>query len=243
MSTRSIVAIFDGYSYLSIYVHHDGYLKGVGQTLFESYLIEEDIRKLISFGDTSGVSKTLVGSKQSSYKVWKNEDCPAQSNYSAKEFAIGCARSGAEFAYVFDTRQQRWFYFIPDEECKRLAENPFTLDVSKLRSLSDGLRHSGYSSKEVKLQSYATQTPAEQLLSKVELSSAIKVEELIREFKLQNSFIANISNLSNETPAQWEKQLNNATEELRRIIVTALTSTKERLHDGLFVAPDTYESE
>lgn len=58
MATRSRIAIEnqDG-TVQSIYCHFDGYLKGVGKTLFNSYN-RTKLKSLIELGDISGLGKT-----------------------------------------------------------------------------------------------------------------------------------------------------------------------------------------
>jgi hypothetical protein len=64
MGTRSniIVQQADG-RWAKIYVHWDGYLKGVGKTLQEHYTTQEKIDQLIALGDLS-VLDDEIGEKQ-----------------------------------------------------------------------------------------------------------------------------------------------------------------------------------
>lgn len=60
MSTRSNIGIenSDG-TVESIYSHWDGYLEGVGRTLFNYYDTEEKVRELLSYGFASSIDKTI----------------------------------------------------------------------------------------------------------------------------------------------------------------------------------------
>lgn len=72
MSTRSTIWIKNQDSFEGIYCHFDGYLDGVGKTLFEHYNREELVRKLISQGDASYIGETIEDSRF--YHTWRNED-------------------------------------------------------------------------------------------------------------------------------------------------------------------------
>lgn len=59
MATRSNIAIEnqDG-TVSSIYCHFDGYVYGVGKTLFDSYQSREKLQEIINLGDISQLNKT-----------------------------------------------------------------------------------------------------------------------------------------------------------------------------------------
>ncbi|HKM41808.1 MAG TPA: hypothetical protein VJY43_04490, partial [Methanocorpusculum sp.] len=59
MSTRSYILIenIDG-TFSGIYCHFDGYPKGVGATLLDSYRTEAKIRKLIALGNLSSLGSS-----------------------------------------------------------------------------------------------------------------------------------------------------------------------------------------
>lgn len=46
MSTRCLVGIKDGKTFKYIYVHHDGYISGVGKTLQEHFPTAADIEPI-----------------------------------------------------------------------------------------------------------------------------------------------------------------------------------------------------
>ena len=60
MATRSRIAIEkqDG-TVDSIYCHFDGYIDGVGKTLFENYSDREKVEKLIELGDLSSLGSQI----------------------------------------------------------------------------------------------------------------------------------------------------------------------------------------
>lgn len=60
MSTRSLVGIQnkDG-SVNYVYIHSDGYLTGVGKTLFEKYSDRKKVRRLVNLGDLSSLGERI----------------------------------------------------------------------------------------------------------------------------------------------------------------------------------------
>lgn len=55
MSTRCLVGIKDGEKFKYIYVHHDGYISGVGKTLQEHFPTVSDIEPILEYGDRSSL--------------------------------------------------------------------------------------------------------------------------------------------------------------------------------------------
>lgn len=55
MSTRCLVGIKDGEEFKYIYVHHDGYISGVGKTLREHFPTVSDIEPILEYGDRSSL--------------------------------------------------------------------------------------------------------------------------------------------------------------------------------------------
>jgi hypothetical protein len=63
MSTRSTIAIQNKDNTVTgVYCHSDGYVSGVGRTLFENYTHEDSVRELIALGSLS-ILGTEIGSK------------------------------------------------------------------------------------------------------------------------------------------------------------------------------------
>lgn len=61
MSTRSRIAYEDqNGNIVSVYCHNDGYLSGVGRTLFENYKTIDKVKKLVSLGDLSCVMSNIT---------------------------------------------------------------------------------------------------------------------------------------------------------------------------------------
>ena len=60
MSTRSCIAIEnkDG-TLTAVYCHYNGYLSGVGRTLYNHYYDEKMIRELLSYGDISSLESEI----------------------------------------------------------------------------------------------------------------------------------------------------------------------------------------
>lgn len=98
MSTRCTISIAlpDG-KIKSIYCHHDGYLSGVGKTLFEEYDTEEKIHELLAHGDLSSLSGYL-----SSYKERGETGTDAQI-YPSMDYV-----ENQQFNYLF--KDGKWFY-------------------------------------------------------------------------------------------------------------------------------------
>lgn len=60
MATRSTISIRnDDKSVTSVYCHWDGYISHNGDILYKHYNTEENVRKLISFGDLSSLGEVI----------------------------------------------------------------------------------------------------------------------------------------------------------------------------------------
>lgn len=59
MSTRSEIHYYNRGKIFTIYCHYDGYIKGVGETLFKYYQNPAKIRKLIELGSLSSLGKEV----------------------------------------------------------------------------------------------------------------------------------------------------------------------------------------
>ena len=105
MSTRSRIAIEnqDG-TVTSIYCHHDGYVDGVGKTLFENYHLLKT-EQLIALGDISSLGKTIEDTV--AYHRDRNEDLNQTTFSNIEElFNLGFS-SGIEYIYCF-TKDGKW---------------------------------------------------------------------------------------------------------------------------------------
>lgn len=68
MATRSSVSAITKDGIKSIYVHWDGYIEGVGKTLYHHYTNQKKIEELINIGDMSSLAGTIKESSKGSYQ-------------------------------------------------------------------------------------------------------------------------------------------------------------------------------
>lgn len=98
MSTRSRVGIKekDG-TVRSVYVHFDGYVAGVGKTLYESYQDADKIEQLINLGDMSSINSEIE--KCEPY-TQRGEDLNIATDtlLSFKKYWASC---GEEYVYLY----------------------------------------------------------------------------------------------------------------------------------------------
>ena len=98
MSTRSRVGIKekDG-TVRSIYVHFDGYIAGVGKTLYESYRNADKIEQLINLGDMSSINSEVE--KCEPYNQ-RGEDLNIATD-TVESFKKNWASCGEEYVYLY----------------------------------------------------------------------------------------------------------------------------------------------
>lgn len=98
MSTRSRVGIKekDG-TVRSIYVHFDGYVAGVGKTLYESYRNADKIEQLINLGDMSSINSEVE--KCEPY-TQRGEDLNIATD-TVESFKKNWASCGEEYVYLY----------------------------------------------------------------------------------------------------------------------------------------------
>jgi hypothetical protein len=99
MSTRSFVGVQIGDLIRAVYVHHDGYLEGVGQDL-QAYTTQEAVEELISHGDRSSLDSGY-------YRDRGETDVDPYEYSSFDEFFEACDRSWGEYYYLF--RDGVWY--------------------------------------------------------------------------------------------------------------------------------------
>lgn len=106
-----------------IYVHHDGYLEGVGKELLNSYQDEEKINKLLELGDLSSLGDEPITDSS----AWKNSsysprmcisykdrgetdvDAVTVENLKALEKQLDAPLfTPVDYAYIF--RKGKWYY-------------------------------------------------------------------------------------------------------------------------------------
>ncbi len=140
MSTRCRIGIQnkDG-TITSIYCHHDGYPKGVGEVLVNHYKTEEKIRKLLELGDMSSIGTEPVDNPNAWKtpgegailggnwnELWqklhpdnmcdtyasRGEDAPASTDATEDDYVKRTKDCWGEYAYLF--KDGKWF--ITDTE-------------------------------------------------------------------------------------------------------------------------------
>lgn len=116
MSTRSVVGINDNGTIRSVYVHHDGYLDGVGLCLLENYKDAATVRKLIELGDMSVLGSTIEDCET---YVSRGEDLNIDECEDVDNFVYELGDHGDEYRYLFDTATSTWFYLCEDQETLR----------------------------------------------------------------------------------------------------------------------------
>lgn len=102
MSTRCFVGVMKGDKCTAVYVHHDGYLSGVGADLLE-YDTQADVEELISHGDRSSL--------EGDYYSERGEDWPdvkPKVYDSFEEFFEACDDCWGEYYYIF--KDGKWYY-------------------------------------------------------------------------------------------------------------------------------------
>lgn len=100
MATRSFVAVMSGTVYRAVYVHYDGYLEGVGQSLL-NYNTQAEVEQLISYGDRSSLNEGF-------YRDRGETDVDPQEFTDIDQLITAAFGSGAEYYYVF--RDGVWYY-------------------------------------------------------------------------------------------------------------------------------------
>ena len=105
MATRSRIAIEnqDG-TVTSIYCHFDGYLEGVGKTLFEHY-DREKTEKLMELGDISVLGESTLDTI--AYHRDRNEDLNFKTFPNVEDLFENGSRSGEEYVYCL-TKDGIW---------------------------------------------------------------------------------------------------------------------------------------
>ena len=105
MATRSRIAIEnqDG-TVTSIYCHWDGYISGVGKTLFENYHLLKT-EQLIALGDISSLEDTLEDTV--AYARDRGEDLNQTTFDNVPTLFEAGFNSGVEYVYCF-TKDGRW---------------------------------------------------------------------------------------------------------------------------------------
>jgi hypothetical protein len=119
MATRSRIAIQNESGIVkSIYCHFDGYLSGVGETLFNHY-DKEKLEKLIELGDISTLGESTEDTV--AYHRDRGEDLHS-TDYLNIEGLFGKGfNMGEEYIYCL-TKEGTWVFRSYDEEVINLKE-------------------------------------------------------------------------------------------------------------------------
>jgi hypothetical protein len=105
MATRSRIAIEnqDG-TVNSVYCHFDGYISGVGKTLFEHY-DQEKLEKLLELGDISSLGESTIDTV--AYCRDRGEDLHFESFKDVEDLFENGFGSGVEYVYCL-TKSGIW---------------------------------------------------------------------------------------------------------------------------------------
>lgn len=116
MSTRSSICVKTNGKFKTVYCHFDGYLSGVGKTLFENYGDQEKAESIVELGDLSSLNITVdcpeghsYDSRAANCSVFYGRD-RGEDGVEAKEFdtyAEALAFNQQEFNYIFE--DGKWF--------------------------------------------------------------------------------------------------------------------------------------
>jgi hypothetical protein len=119
MSTRSRIAIeTESGTVKSIYCHFDGYVSGVGKTLFNHY-DREKLEKLIELGDISSLGE----STENTVAYWRDrgEDFHSTDYLNIEGLFENCFRSGEEYTYYLN-KDGVWMLYTLQNTVKVLKD-------------------------------------------------------------------------------------------------------------------------
>ena len=109
MSTRSRIAIeTESGTVKSIYCHFDGYVSGVGETLYNHY-DKEELEELIELGDISSLGESIENTV--AYHRDRGEDLHSTDYLNIECLFGNCFRSGEEYAYYLN-KDGVWLVFV-----------------------------------------------------------------------------------------------------------------------------------
>lgn len=125
MATRCTVSLYDGNGqYHSIYGHWDGYLGGVGRTLFYYYNTLEAVTELIKMGNFSSIRSTL-------------NDCVFYARDRYEDYELN---KPSVYSNIFDIPVQEynylysadcWFYYDDTRYVRILTNKRIEEDIKK----------------------------------------------------------------------------------------------------------------
>jgi hypothetical protein len=119
MSTRSRIAIeTESGTVKSIYCHFDGYVSGVGKTLFNHY-DREKLEKLIELGDISSLGESTENTV--AYCRDRGEDFHSTDYLNIEGLFENCFRSGEEYTYYLN-KDGVWMLYTLQNTVKVLKD-------------------------------------------------------------------------------------------------------------------------
>jgi hypothetical protein len=135
MSTRSRIAVkLNDNEFKSVYCHHDGYLSWNGRILLNHYNTKEKALALIELGDLSSLHESIECPEGHSfikpvegYTVAYGRDrgetgCNAVTDCSVNELLKTGNDSDAEYIYLFDVKENKWYWWASNYHGKQWFE-------------------------------------------------------------------------------------------------------------------------
>lgn len=114
MSTRSLIAIVrNDHSIRAIYCHFDGYITGVGATLYENYQDVDKLNKLIDLGDISSLKETVeTTAAYARDRGERREETKAEDYKNGLEL-LGAGRTrGVDYIYAYNTHTSPRYWVV-----------------------------------------------------------------------------------------------------------------------------------
>lgn len=119
MSTRSRIAIeTESGTVKSIYCHFDGYVSGVGKTLYNHY-DKEKLEELIELGDISSLGESTENTV--AYHRDRGEDLCSTDYLSIEGLFGNCFNSGEEYVYYLN-KDGVWLMYTLQNTIKILKD-------------------------------------------------------------------------------------------------------------------------
>jgi len=119
MSTRSRIAIeTKSGTVKSIYCHFDGYVSGVGKTLYNHY-DKEKLEKLIELGDISSLGESTENTV--AYHRDRGEDLHSTDYINIEGLFGDCFRSGEKYTYYLN-KDGVWMLYTHQNTIKILKD-------------------------------------------------------------------------------------------------------------------------
>ena len=112
MATRSHIGILkEDRTVFFVYCHFDGYPSGVGTTLRENYDRPEDVTKLLSFGNMSGLAPTIEDTVF--YGRDRNEPNQEQQVTTLDKYLPNPKSEDlwVDYVYLFDEYSEEWLCY------------------------------------------------------------------------------------------------------------------------------------